>query len=363
MISDSLTYRSESVTWCGDVGWPNGVHYHEDVEKAFGTASALAMAMQPLTGDITVLAHSLGNMVVSSAIQDHGFRPAKYFMLNAAVPAEAFDATQWNTDETYNPFEFEDWVGYPAKSWASCWHQLFPTNDIRGKLTWKGRFANVPQLTALYNYYSTGDEVLSIFDTPDSDGSGKITIHPFGLGGARYHSWQKQERFKGRWGQSALGGFGGTSEMGWGFEVFGHWTNGTPPMYELGDPALPYVAPVRMHVYTIQQALAATDDQLFADPVFNHEPPEILSGNLQTGDIDVLLARGVPALSGPVGSRAISKLPADNNADLNGKATPKSWPRHGAESWSGWRHSDIKDVAFPFMFSVFLSFHHAGNGQ
>ena len=80
------------------------------------------------------------------------------------------------------------------------------------------QYAAVPQLTSLFNYYSTGDEVLSIYDTPDSDGSGKITIQP-------------------------------------------------------------YVAPVRMHAYTVQQTLAAPDEQLRADPVFNHEPPEILSAN------------------------------------------------------------------------------------
>ena len=91
-----------------------------------------------------ILAHSLGNMVVSSAIQDHGFRPDRFFMFNAAVPAEAFDATQWDTNALKNPFEFEDWFGYPAKSWASCWHSLFTTNDIRSKLTWKGRFAASP---------------------------------------------------------------------------------------------------------------------------------------------------------------------------------------------------------------------------
>ena len=223
------------------------------------------------------------------------------------------------------------------------------------------QFANVPQLTTLYNYYSTGDEVLSIYDTPDLDGSGKITIHPFGLGGKRYHSWQKQERFKGRWLQSALGGFAGTSEMGWGFETFGNWTNGTPPMYELGDPALPYVTPVRMHAYTIQQALAATDDQLRADPVFNHEPPEILSGNLQTGDIDVLLARGVSALSRPAGANLVGHNFDGAENDLNASSVSENWPRKSEASWKGWRHSDIKDVALPFIFQTFLDFGFGGD--
>ena len=349
--------KFHALTWRGNDGVVEngGLNYHGNVVHAFETASEFASQLSGLSGDTTVLAHSLGNMVVCSAIQDHGFRPAKYFMLNAAVPAEAFDATQWNTAESNNPFEFEDWVGYPSNSWASCWHQLFPANDIQSRLTWRGRFADVPQLTTLYNYYSTGDEVLSIYDTPDSGGSGKITIHPFGLGGATYHSWQKQERFKGRWGQSALGGFGGTSEMGWGFEVFGHWANGTPPMYELGDPALPYVTPVRMHAYTIQQALAATDDQLRADPVFNHEPPEILYGNLQTGDIDELLARGVPALSAPLGAKQVGVNFNGTENDLNALASGGIWPRNNESSWNGWHHSDIKDVALTFVFQRFFT--------
>ena len=328
-----------------------------NVHNAFPTAPSFASAFSSQASDTTVLAHSLGNMVVCSAIQDHGFRPARYFMLNAAVPAEAFDSTQWNTDETDNPFEFEDWVGFPSNSWASCWHMLFPTNDIRHYLTWKGRFAGVPQLTTLYNYYSTGDEVLSIFDTPDFDGSGKITIHPFGLGGKRYHSWQKQERFKGRWLQSALGGFAGTSEMGWGFSTQGYYINGQPPLYQSVnnpiDPDNPVI--VRTMSYDTNTAHSASSAQLRADPVFKHEPPKILSGNLQQGDIDELLARGVPALSGPVGAKQVGANINATESDLNALASGGIWPRNSESDWNGWRHSDIKDVALPFVFQRFFT--------
>ena len=352
-----------AVTWYGNDGvfwdaFDGGDNYHGNVVHAFETASVFASQFATLSGDTTVLAHSLGNMVVCSAIQDHGFRPARYFMLNAAVPAESFDATQWNTDETNNPFEFEDWVGHPAKSWASCWHELFPTNDIRHKLTWKGRFANVPQLTTLYNYYSSGDEVLSIFDTPDLDGSGKITIHPFGLGGKRYSSWQKQERFKGRWLQSALGGFAGTSEMGWGFSTQGYYGNGQPPLYQSVYNPIDHDDPVtvRSSPYGTNDAHAASSEQLRIDPVFNHEPPGILSGNLSPSDIDALLARGVPALSGPVGAKLIGERFEGLENDLNSSAGAANWPRKTESSWTGWRHSDIKAVAFPFVFQTFRDF-------
>jgi hypothetical protein len=38
-----------------------------------------------------VAAHSLGNMLVGSAIHDWGARPENYYMIDAAVPKEAYD--------------------------------------------------------------------------------------------------------------------------------------------------------------------------------------------------------------------------------------------------------------------------------
>ena len=45
------------------------------------------------------MAHSLGNMLVSAAIQDFGMPYEKYFMLNAAVAPEAAGTIQ--TDDVY----------------------------------------------------------------------------------------------------------------------------------------------------------------------------------------------------------------------------------------------------------------------
>ena len=354
--------RFYAVTWYGNDGmlgnlFDGGDNYHGNVVHAFETASHFASSFGGSAADTTILAHSLGNMVVCSAIQDHGFLPAQYFMLNAAVPAEALDISTWSIAETNNPFEFEDWVGYPSRSWASCWHELFPTNDSRRSLTWKNRFVEVPQRTELFNYYSTGDEVLSVFDTPDSNGSGKITITPFGVGGKRIHSWQKQERFKGRWGQSLLAGWAGTSEMGWGRSSQGYYNGGTPPLYQtVVDPTNPQnVVVVRASPYGTNAAAAATDAQLRVDPVFNHDPPKFLSGNLQRQDVDELLARGVPALSGPVGSMPIGGFSSSRQLNMNSVANQVDWPRANEDNWQGWRHSDIKIVALPFVHSVFES--------
>jgi hypothetical protein len=217
------------------------------------------------------------------------------------------------------------------------------------------RYSTQWQLAMLHNYYSTGDEVLSIFDTPDQDGSGRITVEG-GTGGAmRYHAWQKQERFKGRFGVDAWLGNAGTSWMGWGLSNEGYWEDGELPMYDdtIGLGAL-FGIPARMSPYTVQQAADATSDQLMADPVFRHNPEaKLVAPNLMRPDLDELLAKGVPALSGPVGSRSTSAAPLTRNQNLNGRTGGASWPRGGSGRWSGWRHSDIRDVALPFVLPVF----------
>ena len=43
-------------------------------------------------GDTIVAAHSLGNLLVSAAIEDHGAHVDRFFMLNAAVAAYALDS-------------------------------------------------------------------------------------------------------------------------------------------------------------------------------------------------------------------------------------------------------------------------------
>ena len=65
------------------------------------------------------MAHSLGNMLVSAARRDHGLQYAKYFMLNAAVPIEAYDIANGVTAESKAGMTNPDWVGYPDRVRAS----------------------------------------------------------------------------------------------------------------------------------------------------------------------------------------------------------------------------------------------------
>ena len=114
---------------------------------------------------------------------------------------------------------------------------------------------------------------------------------------------------------------------------------------------------------TIVRVRLGMPAQLAADPVFRHSPESVLAGGGQTrAELDRLLARGVPALSGPVGSRPFSRNVNATNVDMDARKIHSGWPRATGDGFSGWRHSDIKNVALPFIRSV-LSDLFSGSGQ
>ncbi len=68
-------------------------NYHTNVVNALQTAPQLADFLSSLSGDTVVAAHSLGNMVVLSAISDYNAPIDTYFMIDGAVPMEAVQET------------------------------------------------------------------------------------------------------------------------------------------------------------------------------------------------------------------------------------------------------------------------------
>jgi len=168
--------RFVGVTWYGDQGKVDlagtSFDYNENVVNAFVTARHLPAALGGFTGpDTTVFAHSLGNMVATSALVDQGLDVGGYFMMNAAVPMEAYDGEQSLTDR--RRMVYDDWKDvdgaagndYDERLLAPNWHDLFDAGDRRSLVTWKNRFAQLPAGTSVYNYYSGEEDVLR-----DSDG-------------------------------------------------------------------------------------------------------------------------------------------------------------------------------------------------
>ena len=310
------------MTWEGDVGLVNKLHYQEDVANAFNVASSLSAQLNGISGSKIVLAHSLGNMVVSSAIQDYGLLVDKYFMLNAAVATESYDPAVFNEATTGNYMLHKDWLGYKSNTWCSTWFELFSAPDARAKLTWKNRFSAV--LSVAYNFYSSGDEIFDVYaGTPSPFAGGLIPFH------LERYAWQKQEIFKGR------GALGGTSWAGWGME--GEWVN------DVWTPE-----------YTMAQANAASEAQLRTNAVFWHEPATMFSSNITAQVQNDIIAQGVPALSYAAGVNSVSLPGLNKNYDADSQDhKPNGWGRSGGDYDTRWLHSDLKNMAYLYTYDLF----------
>lgn len=244
-----------------------------------------------------MIAHSLGNMLVSAAAQDKGLAYERYFMLNAAVPVEAYDtssdAVNASTQYRMTP---PDWRGYPDRVRAAHWHGLFGTNDARRNLTWKGRFAAVRNTV---NYYSSEEEVLKCGDGEDHN-----TYQ-------RPYAWYNQERYKGDKSKlQDMVGFG-RNEGGWGFN-----TARKVQRSDYDETTHGFI--VKLVPPTVEQVLAAdwSEDSLKETPFFSpFEDPTICTSNLVSEISEEyraqLLADAIPAESLVAGS---SPVPAWNDS-------------------------------------------------
>jgi len=234
------------------------------------------------------MAHSLGNMLVSAAKRDHGLQYAKYFMLNAAVPIEAYDVANGVTAESKAGMTNPDWVGYPDRVRASHWWELFPDGDGRRLLTWKGFFTNV---TDMVNYYSSEEEVLA-------NGNGTVPNLP-----RRSHAWSDQELWKGNKPITDVLLFSmGRDEGGWGIN-HDHYVYEQP----IGPPS-----PATLRPRTPNETTNLTDAVLRECPFFGHFENRniytstnglIVSGN--PAYRAQLLADAIPAESFAVGANPV----------------------------------------------------------
>jgi len=203
-----------AVQWRGNEGqvYVPGVgfmtpNYYGNVQNAFATASALSSAMQGVGGPKWFLAHSLGNMLVSAAIQDYDMEYEKYFMLNSAVAMEAYDSYSGITQESHDNMTPGAWKNYSDKVRSTHWFERFPRNDGRRLLTWKERFSKISDVFVdgekVVNFYSTEEEVVN-----NGDGN-EHTI------ATRNYVWYNQETLKGLWPMMLH-----EYEGGWGFNQY-----------------------------------------------------------------------------------------------------------------------------------------------
>lgn len=345
-----LSWDSDEGAWLTD----GLFNYWGNVENALNSAPIVSNIINnSLTGDITIAAHSLGNMVLGQAIQKYGLRTNSYFMLNPAVPTEAYNSSQLadTTGPEKNLMAIPDWSDFyddshdtnPRRLWSSDWYKLFSdnVNDRRQELTWRNLFINVPN-SGLYNFYSSGEEVLV-----QSTGAESTAWDPSIHGGQA--AWITQEHQKGK--KTLASGLSG-AEAGWGFNCRQEQWDWTPDFACLTNSGL-----------STTEAFALTDPQLrkkpFAKPFLQDDffSDDVAISNKAVEDYkDHTLAFGLPALSHAAGSTELSdKIKPIKNTDMNTELKTAGWPaeRGSDDVDKNWLHSAAKDIAYRYVYQLY----------
>lgn len=344
--------RFVGVNWNG----ATGLDYHAAVQRAFFAGRALGMAASPLVGgqEVVLIAHSLGNVVAGEAIARGGLLPSKYYMVNAAVPAEAYASGLRSLDQALHMTDVR-WRGYEPRLQASHWHRLFPEADYRSSFRWIGAFGGLPGRLTLINAYSEGEDVTNC---PEDVDSASVLSALLNGRDYSYGVWKTQELLKGVPMSRSLGTlFMRRSQGGWGFND--QWRGRYVPNGPR-EPGGHYM------LMTPDEAAQLTDDQLRAQPFFGrfltdrlHEPRSRRpTGSLQElGLFTDVLARGVPAQSYAAGGHPLN-VPAikDLNLESEGRTPAAGWPNEGhadGKKRGRWLHSDFRNAALPYVHPFF----------
>ncbi len=322
-----------NVDWRSNIGGP--ANYQENASNAFVVASQIVSVLtNSIPGEKVVMAHSLGNMVVSSMIQDYGLQVSRYIMCNSSVPAEAYDTTLSST----NVLVHRDWNEYPRRSFANEWYRLFENeaDDDRQLLTWGGRFSDVANVAV--NFYSTGDHVLELYRNNSvwaTDG-----YENWDQMFERY-SWHKQELWKGRSG--LLFNVGTTDWAGWSIreKMFG---------YNIVQPT---------------NAFTMSDMELRTNTVFKLQPESMNTNSISLLMRGAILAKGIPSRTPACGTMKWglgmnmndSMFNCNDTSAIGGIPRPNAWivrPNGLFDDWGNrWLHSDMKNMAYFYVFKFF----------
>lgn len=310
-----LRSRFTAVDWYGNETQifnsltPN---YYQNVYNAFKTSKMLAEKSKFLKGRKIFMAHSLGAVLTSSAIQDYSMECSRLYLLNGAVAVQAYNESAYTNEMLESSWKYMD-----KSKTASEWYTLFDKEDFRSSLNWKGRFAGVQ---GMVNCYSPTEEV----------------VGNKGL----FQAWIAQEKGKG----TKLSNFFklelSLQDAGWGRRT----------RYRINPR---YYAP--FHGFFGAAFKYLTREEMITRPPFrdfNFRTAEmhsldafIIDKNTDKERFDVLrghfLGDAIPATSFGAGGNSVPGVPNINYESC--KTAPEKWP---AERKGEWHHSDMKNIAY-----------------
>ena len=297
-------------------------------------------------------------------------------------------------------FSGYDWPDYPPETWASEWYRLFESSDVRSELTWRNRFADIQDLTDVFNFYSSTEDVLRMDDEIGLLSAVEInvkwTMHflPTDYDLTTPHVWQIQEMYKGLDQLPLINAPGGgiSKYAGWGFTSDGdsYHIRELFKIFDLG-PRKP-----RTYFEKLEDTPENEDtrnafrEDLKTEPLFRPNPSELFKsgaetfvngtigangGNLEynVGDNgldisqvkirDYLLSKAFPARTRPMGSTVNTKWHltkgnfdmSDPNSTKTFMTDPGAWyePDHKYNGIIAWYHGDIKDAPYVHVYKLF----------
>lgn len=352
--------RFTAVEWYGNEEqryipvWPaNGtatLDFYGNTLHAFQSAPALALHVSGLDGEKVIVAHSLGCVLTSSAIKDHGLQCAKYYMLNAASAMESYDVSEYASDMVEPA-----WREVAEANRASRWYRLFDRpgyeSDFRRGLTWRGRFAGIQNVV---NCYSASEDVVGNYKQG-------LTLLPT----LRQSVWVMQELLKGSvlfHGVNSTQFFDVDCEGGWGINTYyaadprwylplGGFTGSTSSNLE-------WRAAVEHPLFT---PFRAEHDGMHSTNVF----VKVCGGYGFLTDGDSLRARflgdAIPAESRAAGANPIRVGVVDQNIRMDTDVSEGGcianwglWPQKRRDGdVPRWAHTDFKNVAYFFVYPLF----------
>ena len=326
-------------------------NYQTNVVNALQTASHLADFLGTLPADKTVVAaHSLGNMVVLSAISDYNAKMSKYFMIDAAVPIEAVQGNAAREPAMI----YSTWQDYSNRLYASDWWQLFTNGDARSTLTWSNRLGNLGSVD-IYNFYSPGEEVLreDTDDPPSGILSGGVTqlINIWAGVAKGAYTWVWEEKGKG----NALHDyFISSSHGGWKFNDYWRDPYGHLPLPSaMNDTAASTLQNYPMFSVGSTENGPPDQDLLWTD-----------ASAYAQANRDRILSDAIPALTLPVGANHVDTFAPDGEPDQNlnmQTSFENGWPTLSGDEAGKWHHSDFDYVAYPFTYQLFNKIVTLGN--
>jgi hypothetical protein len=355
--------------------------YQINLLNAFASSHSLKQYIDLLPGEKTVAAHSMGNVIMGSAMHDWGSRPKNYIMLNSAAAKECYDENEATDPEQVALMIHPWWRNYMKEVRASEWHKrVWAEGDERAKLTWRGRLKNVINnggQTKVYNFYSSGEEVLNNPTENDPDlGSSNPSVKGTFAWIMANKTWAMQEKRKG-WGMT---GVVHTSNYGgWFPNLF----DITPQHHILmtPEPVLSWRMrfPTEIPNSPTQNGYGIFVASLKQKPFFDHtkhaplfdsaEGANTTGSNYAKQWANTLISEMIPCTSLAAGRNVLNNYPVSRQFDMHRyfMTNKEKWPLRNDKHDENenlpraWCHSDIREVAYTHVWQVFEKIVNIGN--